>query len=168
MSAPEGGGLQQAFAWVQAAIAAFKQTWEVFILPSVLGWWSWRRWSAGRADEKAKGDRTEQERRDDAWRARFDRLGAQEQEMFKRREAERDRAEARADRLDGEMDRLRAEHDAAVRRLEREGRRMELYARDLEHTVNNLRRLVDELEGKAGGPRRDWPPLDRPEPPGEG
>lgn len=156
MNAPEDGGLHSALAWVQAGVAAFKQTWEAFILPGILGWWSWRRWSADRTDKRAQEGRTDQEKREAAFVARFDRLDARDQEAFRRGEAERDRANA--------------DRDAAERRAdaaERERWRMELWARDYEHALGDARRAADDARAKASLPPAEWKPVPRPTLPGD-
>lgn len=156
MSAPDGDGLRSALGAVKDLWAVFKEIWAAFLMPLGLGWWGLRKWSAARADERLKGDRTEQQRRDDAFNLKFARLDEQVKQHVAwlegraaRAEAERERAEARA--------------DAA----ERERWRMEIYVERHEHALANARQDADAARSRADLPPGEWKPVPRPVLPGD-
>lgn len=155
MSAPDGGDVR----WLAAARdawAVFREVWVGLVTPAALGWWGWRRWSAARADERAKEGRTEQQRRDDAFNAKFARLDEQVKQHVAWLETRAERAEKRADDAD-------ARADAA----ERERWRLELWARDLDHAMNNARQIADDARAKSGQPPVPWQSVPRPKPPSD-
>lgn len=153
MSAPDGGnGWTGLFAGLQGSFAVLKEVWGAFILPAVVGWWSWRRWSATRADDRAKESRTEQQRRDDVFNAKFERLDEQVKQHVAWLEARAERAERRGDDAD-------ARADAA----DRERFRLELRVERHKHALANARQQVWALQERGcqpGSPRSEFPPVE--------
>lgn len=155
MSAPDGEGVRW-LAGFRDAWAVFREVWVGLVTPAALGWWGWRRWAAAREDEKAKGDRTEQQRRDDAFAAKFARLDEQVKQHVAWLESRAERAEKRAD-----------EADARAEAAERDRWRAETYAERHEHALANARQIADAACEKAGLPRNEWRPVPRPALPGD-
>lgn len=158
MSTPDGEGWHWSLALLKDAVAVGKEVWGAFLLPAVFGWWTWRRWSAGRADERAKEGRTEQQRRDDAFAVTFARVDEKVKQHVAWLEARAERAEKRADEADARADAA----DAARWRSE-------TYAERHEYALGNARQIADDARAKAVPPLPpvDWKPVPRPTLPGD-
>lgn len=157
MSAPDGGeGFHRALDLARDAWAIFREVWAAFLTPAALAWFGWRKWSTARADDKAKGDRTEQQRRDDAFAATFARVDEKVKQHVEWLETRAKEADAGAKEAD-------ARADAA----DRERWRMELWVRDFEHALNNARMIADDARAKAALPPAAWQHVPRPKLPGD-
>lgn len=155
MSAPDGGDVR----WLAAARdawAVLREVWVGLVTPAALAWWGWRKWSAARADDRAKEGRTEQQRRDDAFNAKFARVDQQVQQHVQWLKERAEGAEQRA-----------READARADAAERERWRTELWVRDFEHALNNVRQIADDARAKAGQQPAAWKDVPRPRLPGD-
>lgn len=160
-------------------VALVKDVWQAFVVPGALAAFGLAKWLASLRDKQAADRRSDQQKRDDAFAAKFERLDAGMKAHVEWLAAERVAAVARADRAEealdvlrdkcrAELDAQRAAHDGAVQRMRDERWRLELRVVEHEHEVRNLRQLVDDLERRLNLPPRVWRPLERPAPPAEG
>lgn len=156
MNPPQGPLAEGLLGAVRDIWAVFREVWAAFLTPAALGWWGWRKWAVARADDRAKGERTEQQRRDDAFNAKFARLDEQVKQHVAWLESRAERAERRAQEAD-------ARADAA----ERERWRMELWVRDYGNALDNARKDADDARDKAELPPGAWKDVPRPKLPGD-
>ncbi len=148
MSEGAGGG--------QGIVALVRDVWQAFVIPTGLGLFALIKWFGAWQDKRDTDRRTDQQKRDDAFTAKFARLDEQVKAHMQWLENRAERAEKLAD-----------EADKRAEIAERERWRMELWVRDYEHTVNNARQIADDARGRAGQPPVEWKPVPRPVLPGD-
>lgn len=160
-------------------VALVKDVWQAFVMPAGLAAFGLAKWLATLRDKRDTDRRSEQQKRDDAFAAKFERLDGQMKAHVEWLASERAAAAARADRaeeaLDALRDKARAELDAqraaaeaALQRMRDDRWKLELRVVEHEHDIRNLRQLVDDTERRLNLPPRVWRPLERQAPTGEG
>lgn len=162
MTPAEGGGWWAEY--ISPAISGLKELLGLAALPGAAlfggglfnAWQQRRRERAERDKQTAADRRTDQEKRDAAFAARFDRLDAQSREYLQRVEAERDRAVKRADDAEARADEAEREHWRYV-----------LWVQAHEHELGNARHVADRACAEAKLPVPEWRGVPRPRLPGD-
>ena len=162
MSAENGGGFGTVWAVIGQGAAVGKEIWAAFVGPAVIAYLAWRKNREDRADTRAKERRTEEQRRDEEWRANLDRAGTQVQAHVKWQEERAVHAEAKLREAEAELDAVREKLDAKIAALTEERWRLLGSLNNHRHAVANLRQTVNALERKLGQDVTTWHPVEEP------
>lgn len=160
MNGDNGGALGTVWAYVVSGVAVGKEVWAAFIAPGAVAYFAWRKRRDDRADAATKELRTEQQRRDEEWRANLERAGAQVQAHVKWQEERAAHAEGRLRETETELDALREKLDAKIAALTEERWKLLGSLNNHRHALANARAVVNALERKHGQDVTTWRPVD--------
>ena len=160
MSADGTGALGAIWGAVGQGVAVGKEVWAAFLAPGAVAYFAWKRHRDERSDARAKERRTEEQRRDEEWRANLERAGSQVQAHVKWQEERAVHAEARLRGAEAELDALREKMDAAIGALREERYKLLGSLTNHRHALTAVRRMVNDLERKAGQEATTWHPVD--------
>lgn len=162
MTAGEGA------AWWQFVAAGLKEFFAIASIPGAAliggGVWgaltAWRKSRDDRADTLAKERRTEDQRRDEEWRANLERAGVQVQAHVKWQEERAVYAETKLRETEVDHDALREKLDAKIVALTEERWKLLGSLRSHRDALAATRRMANDLERKLGQELTAWHPLD--------
>ncbi len=160
MSGDQGGAFGAVWTVLGNGVALGKEIWAAFVAPGAVAYFAWRKRRDDRADAHAKDLRSEQQRRDEEWRANLERAGAQVQAHVKWQEERALHAEARAREAEAELDALREKLDAKIAALVEERYRLAGSLRSHRDALAGTRRTVNDLERRHGVEPTVWHPVD--------